>query len=70
MKELKETRRLEADYSDFAKADSLLFPNKIQFSIVSEKDKMEIIIDNSKVTTTGPLAFPFNVSDKYERIKY
>lgn len=70
MKELKKTRKLEAEYSDFAKVDSMLFPNKIRYDIVSEKDKMEISIDNSKITSSGPLTFPFNVNDKYERIKY
>lgn len=70
MKELKQTRKLEAKYSDFAKVDSMFFPYKLHFDIESEKDKMEISIDNSKVTAAGPLTFPFNVSDKYDRIKY
>jgi len=69
IKELKENRKLEAEYSDFEKVDSSFFPKKIQFMIVDEKDKMEIIIENLKVSSSCPLEFPFNVSSKYKRVK-
>jgi hypothetical protein len=68
LKELKVNHKLEAEYSDFSKVDSLLFPFKLSFDASSDKEKIEILIDVSKVNTTGPLEFPFNVSSKYERI--
>jgi outer membrane lipoprotein-sorting protein len=70
IKELQENKKLEAEYSDFATVNSLLFPNKIEFVVVNEKTRMEIKIENSKVSTTGPLEFPFNISSKYNRINY
>ncbi|MFH0866574.1 MAG: DUF4292 domain-containing protein [Bacteroidota bacterium] len=68
LKELKENRKLEADYSDFNMVDSLMYPFKLHYNATSEKEKVEITIENSKVTVTGPLEFPFNVSSKYQRI--
>lgn len=68
LKELKENRKLEAEYSDFNMIDSLMYPFKLHYNATSEKEKVEINIENSKVTATGPLEFPFNVSSKYQRI--
>jgi hypothetical protein len=68
IKELKENRKLDVEYSEYKKVDSLLFPNKIEFDIINDKDKIEIKIENSKVLTSGSLQFPFNVSSKYIRI--
>ena len=59
MKELKQTRKLEAEYSDFTKVDTMLFPKTIQYDIVSDKNKMEINIDNSRATTSGPSGISF-----------
>lgn len=67
-KEPKQNRKLEAEYSGFNLVDSLAYPFKIHFNASSEKEKVEIFIENSKVSATGPLEFPFNVSDKYQRI--
>jgi hypothetical protein len=68
LKELKENLKLEAEYSEFDLVDSLKYPFKIHFDASSEKEKIEIIVENSKVTATDPLEFPFNVSSKYQRI--
>jgi hypothetical protein len=70
IKELKENKKLEAEYSDFAAVDSSYFPNKAEFVVVNEKTRMEIKIENSRVSTTGPLEFPFNINSKYNRINY
>jgi len=67
LKELKENRKLEAEYSEFTKVDSLLFPFTVEYKTVNEKDRLEIKIEHSKVTTEGPLEFPFKVSDKYKK---
>jgi len=67
LKELKENRKLEADYSEFNKVDSLLFPFSVGYKTINEKDRLEIIIEHSKVSTSGPLEFPFNVSNKYKK---
>lgn len=70
IKELKENKKLEAEYSDFTAVDSMLFPNKVDFLIVNDKTRMEIKIENSRVSISGPLEFPFNISSKYNRINY
>jgi len=70
IKEIKENKKLEAEYSDFVTVDSLLFPNKLEFVIVNDKIRVEIKIENSRVSTSGPLEFPFNISSKYNRINY
>lgn len=68
LKELKENRKLEAEYSNFNLVDSLMYPFTLLYNASSEKEKVEISIKNSKVSATGPLEFPFNVSSKYQRI--
>jgi hypothetical protein len=68
LKEPKENRKLEAEYSEFTEIDSMEYPFKIHFDALTEKEKTEISIENTKVTATGPLEFPFNVNSKYERI--
>jgi len=68
LKELKENRKLEAEYSDFLKTDSLLYPMKLLYNASTEKEKVEVIIENTKVSATGPLEFPFNVNSKYQRV--
>ena len=70
IKQLKEMQKLDVAYSDFMKVDTLLFPKTIQYIAVNDKNKIEINIDNSKVTTNGTISFPFVVSDKYDRVKY
>ncbi len=67
IKELKENRKLEASYSDFQKEDSTLFPRKIDISITDDKKKMDISVENSRVSESGTLEFPFNVSSKYKK---
>jgi hypothetical protein len=67
VKEIKENRKLETEYSEFEKIDSMLYPTKLHFDIINDKTKIEISIDNSRITTEGPLEFPFNVSSKYKK---
>ncbi|MFA4853044.1 MAG: DUF4292 domain-containing protein [Bacteroidales bacterium] len=68
IKELKENRKLDVEYSEYEKVDNLLFPNKMEYVIINDKDKIEIKMENSKVLTSGSIQFPFNVSSKYKRI--
>jgi hypothetical protein len=67
IKELKENRKLEAEYSDFEKEDSALFPKKIIINITDDKTKIEIAGENSKVVESGMLEFPFNVNSRYKK---
>lgn len=67
IKQLRGNRKLEADYNDFETVNNMFFPAKIEFGIVDEKEKIEVKIENSRITTTGPLEFPYNVSKKYIR---
>lgn len=68
LKELKQNQKLEAEYSGFAKIDSLLFPYNLNYQAMSDKEKIEISVEISKANATGPLDFPFNISSKYQRI--
>ncbi|HNW97577.1 MAG TPA: DUF4292 domain-containing protein [Bacteroidales bacterium] len=68
LKELKENQKLEAEYSDIKTVDSLLFPFTLKYNASNEKEKIEIKLENTRVTTSGPLEFPFNISSKYQRI--
>lgn len=67
IKELKENRKLEAEYSDFEKEDSALFPKKIIINITDDKTKIEIAVENSKVVESEMLEFPFNVNSRYKK---
>lgn len=69
-KEIKQNRKLEAEYSNFNMVDSLAYPFNLHFTATTEKEKIEISIENTKVSATGPLEFPFNVSDKYQRVYF
>jgi len=69
IKDLKENHKLDVEFSDFEKIDSMLYPKKINFNIISDKTKIEISIDNSRITMNEPLEFPFNISSKYKKGK-
>ena len=69
IKELKGNRKLDVEFTDFDKEDSMYYPKKINFDIVSDKTKIEIKIENTRFTTTQSLEFPFNVSSKYKKGK-
>jgi hypothetical protein len=68
LKELKENQKLEANYSDFQKVDSLSFPHSMNFDLSNPNEKIVINIDMNKVSKDGPREFPFNVGSKYKKI--
>ena len=67
VKDPKANQKVEATYSDFQSVDSMLYPSKISYLISDEKTKMEINIENTRITTTGLIEFPFNISSKYSK---
>lgn len=69
LKELRENRKLDAEYISYTKVDTLLFPEQVKYTCSNEKTKIEIKLQNTKISTTGPLDMPFNITAKYQRIK-
>jgi len=67
LKELKSNRKLFAEYSDYTTVDSLLFPKKIKYLIITDKEKIEISIENDRISTSNSIEFPFNISNKYKK---
>lgn len=69
IKELKkENKKLEAIYSDFNHIDNQLFPHKISYDLIADKN-VRIDINYSKIVIDKPQVFPFKISSKYTRMQ-
>lgn len=68
-KDFNTNRSFEALYSNFQKADTLLFPNNITFEIKAAKH-LFITVEYAKIITDKPQSFPFSIPEKYEPIMY
>jgi len=64
----KETKKLDAFYSDFQKLGDQLFPKHLMFNINADSP-VEADVFYSKIKLDLPLNFPFKISSKYERIR-
>ncbi len=64
-----EGRKIEAIYSDFIQLEDQLFPQKIAFSVKAE-DKIELLIEYSKVKIDTELSFPFSIPGSYEKMEF
>lgn len=67
IKDPKANQKLEAFFSDFQMVDSMLYPTKIIYNISNEKTKMEIQLENIRITRNALIEFPFNISSKYSK---
>lgn len=69
IKELKkEHKKLDATYSDFNHVDSQLFPHKVFYDLVADKN-IQVNLRYSKIVIDKPQVFPFKVSSKYTRMQ-
>lgn len=60
-------RKIQLEYSDFKNYNEKLLPSKIMFGLSSDND-IEVEINYSNVTVNEEIAFPFNITNKFERI--
>jgi len=69
IKELtKESKKLDAFYSDFQLFGGQLFPQHVMFDI-SADNPVKVDVFYSKIKLDTPQIFPFKISTKYERIR-
>ena len=69
IKELKkENKKLDAAYSDFNYIDGQLFPHKINYDLVADKN-IQVDLKYSKIVIDKPQVFPFKISSKYTRMQ-
>ncbi len=69
IKELKkENKKLDASYSDFNYIENQLFPHKVFYDLVADKN-IQVNLRYSKIVIDKPQVFPFKVSSKYTRIQ-
>jgi hypothetical protein len=54
-------------YSDYKKNDKQQFPGKVDISIITPKQNISLIMENSGMNTDYIDAFPFEISSKYEK---
>ena len=57
-----------AEYDDFKEINESLFPHKVKLS-VSGKKKMSVEIEFYKISLDEEISIPFNIPDKYERVR-
>jgi hypothetical protein len=65
---VEESRKLEADYSDFREVDGQLFPGTIFYKL-SADTPIDVKLQYSRITTDKPTKFPFKIPSKYSRIQ-
>ena len=63
-----QTRKLEAYYEEFEDVDGQLFPGKMIFDI-SAGENITVDVRFSRIDIKEALRFPFNIPDRYERIR-
>jgi hypothetical protein len=61
-------RTFIAEYSDFQRIDSLIFPYKANFQIKAQ-EKIDVKIKYSKVTLEKPQSFTFKIPSGYEPLR-
>ncbi|MDZ7742940.1 MAG: DUF4292 domain-containing protein [Bacteroidota bacterium] len=63
-----QTRKLQAYYQEFKDVGGQLFPSKMIFEI-SAGENILVDVGFSKIEIKEALRFPFNIPDRYERIR-
>lgn len=69
MMDMQNGYELRFTYSDYRKVSGKDFPFKINIIIINSKDTVELELIYKKVEQKETLAFPFNISSKYDLIK-
>lgn len=70
IKDLKNDRRVQIDYSDFNAEESLLpnFPRKINLAVDEAKNEYLAKIEYSRISTDSVMSFPFEIPAKYKKM--
>lgn len=63
-----ETKKLQADYSQFQPINSQLFPTSMIFELGGAV-KTSLMIDCSRIEVDQPLSFPFRIPDNFTKMK-
>jgi hypothetical protein len=63
----KENKKLQVNYYDFTEINSQLFPKSLKFNLQAE-NKIEMVIDYSKITVNKKINLPFKIPRKYKSI--
>lgn len=58
------SKKLEAVYSDFKELEGQLFPAKTDYSI-DAADPMEVTVEYSRIALNKEMSFPFKIPSKY-----
>lgn len=67
--EFEQNRKLNISYSDYAMIDNKHFPQEVDFIISTDTSAFDLKIKYSKITIEKELDFPFQIPDKYTKIK-
>lgn len=65
---VEESRKLEAEYTDFRNLDGQLFAGTIFYELSADKP-IDVILKYSKISVDKPKKFPFKIPSKYTRIQ-
>lgn len=60
-----DSRKIDARYSDFITFENNILPTKLVFDIESDENKIEMLLEYSKVTFDEPLKLLFKIPSKY-----
>lgn len=68
LEDVEEAAGVNVNYDDFQDFEGVFFPEKIAFSLFSDKDKMSLEIRFSRLEFNGVVEPNFRISSKYKRI--
>jgi len=67
VKEVKENKKMRAEYLDYQQIGNQLFPGKINVSLHAEKE-IKLNLEYNKVTLDEETNFPFKIPSSYQRV--
>ncbi|NVO18614.1 MAG: DUF4292 domain-containing protein [Bacteroidetes bacterium] len=65
----RDSRKFTADYAEFVTVSDQQIPASIDYHIETDKDKIRIKIEFSKIQMDNEISFPFSVPDSYTGIE-
>lgn len=69
-KDFNTNRSFDARYAEFTPVDSISFPMKVNYDILTIEKNVSIKMEYSKVVLNKPQTFPFSIPEKYEQLIY
>ena len=66
--DLRTSRSMEINYSNFDELEGQLFPQKLDLMLAKSGESTSVTIDYQKVNNEGPYKLSFRIPEKYERI--